>query len=114
LPEDQSKVAWDPFILEQDRVWIDRDGTVHRLEDMTHEYRAAVLALLRDCASQVWIVYHACSLMRLVEDVALRGSIPGELLASDLGVVPTHMMQPDVWLDSTPLVRALRRLERPT
>jgi hypothetical protein len=104
--------AWDPFVLEQDRVWVARDGTVHRLAAMSFEYRGAVLALLGACAAQVWIVYHCLSLVRLVEDVLVHGRVPGELLEAELGAVPSHQMEPVAWLETMPLVRALRRHQR--
>jgi hypothetical protein len=108
---EQQRAGWDPWILEQDRVWVARDGTVHHLVDMSHGYRDAVLKLLRQCAGQVWIVYHSRALVRLVDDVLVHGRVPGELLGWELGVVPGHAMHPVDWLESTPLMRALRRYE---
>ncbi|MFN8168037.1 MAG: hypothetical protein U0S36_04570 [Candidatus Nanopelagicales bacterium] len=112
LETQETARGWDPFILEQDRVWVDRHGITRALAEMTREHRAAVLGLLLDCAQQVWVVYHGRALVRLVEDVLVHGRVPGELLESELGVVPSHQMEPAAWLETMPLVRALRRHQR--
>jgi hypothetical protein len=106
--------SWDPLVVEQDRFWVDRQGRVHRLAEMSWEHRAAVLGLLESSAQYVWIVYHEVTLARLVEVVLLEQGIPGDLLARDLGVIGSHEMAPRTWLESTPLVRALRRSVLPT
>jgi hypothetical protein len=109
----QDIAGWDPMVVEQDQVWVDRYGTNHALVAMSYPYRAAVLRMLLDNAPRIWMQYHAATLHRLVSDVLEHGRVPGDLLAAQFDVVPSHRMEPAEWLESTPLVRTLRRLQRP-
>jgi hypothetical protein len=92
----------DRRILNQAQVWVDRTGAPRQLASMSDGYRANVVAHLHTHAFWMW------------SDAAFE-----ELLATPLvilavqdeaGVPLTGDLDPHHWLESTPLVRELRRL----
>lgn len=92
----------DRRVLIQAEVWVDARAVVHRLEDMGDGYRANVAAHLHLHATWMWAA-----------------AAFDELLDNPLGVHTAHReagiplvgeVDPHAWLESTTLVRALRRL----
>lgn len=102
----------DNRVFEQDVYWVDIHGRPHLVadeSDMTPDYINNVIAFLVDGADY----FHCCAMLRnavqAYGDAVLFGEVPGELLAAELGApLPTQMTALE-WLESTPLMRALRR-----
>lgn len=89
-------------LLRQDGVWMDRDGVVHRVEEMSRRYCAVVVrflerraALLHDGECAEW---------------AFLPEPNGEQASFDFHdeTDRLHAMDAAAWLDDQPLVRALR------
>lgn len=99
----------DLRVFDQDLWWVDRLGQAHRLEEMSSDYRANVLIFLRARAADWHLL---CSLRAAAQAAgdALLGRVSGELLAAELTGSWTGDLDPDVWLESTPLVRRLAEL----
>lgn len=110
--EPDSKPPFDPTqvtpgmldlrVLHQDAVWVDRFGDVHELAGMGHTYRANVVAHLHAVCQWMW----ATTAVNELLDTPLAV----HQLALEAGVPLTGDLDPHAWLESTPLVRALRRL----
>ena len=92
----------DRRVLDQTEIWVDRFGDVHRLSDMSDIYRANVVAHLHVCCEWMWTVasFEEIVTTPVVVHAANR----------DAGVPLIGDVDPHAWLESTPLVRALRRL----
>ena len=90
-----------PFgILDQDQFWVDRAGRLHELRSMSPAFCANVLNALRAYAN-----------------VLSGHAAVGEMLNSSLGTLVAMAaygvpfvceLEPEAWLTSTPLVRALQ------
>jgi hypothetical protein len=99
----------DMRVFSQDVWWVDRLGRPHRLEQMSQDYRRNVLAFLLETAQQRWldqVVYE--SLTALTD--AIRGKPSYPVTAHDACAPRVADLDPLVWLESTPLIRRLRRL----
>lgn len=99
----------DRRVFDQDRYWVDAYGVGHELVQMSEQYRKNVLAFLRGRAEE----FHAGYMLYVAGCVAvdaLQGRVSGDLLSMELGVPLVHEMEPNDWLESTPLVRRLLAL----
>lgn len=89
------------MILNQTEHWVDVHGVMHPLNDMDPSYRANTLAFIRRRAQhyqdQAWADY-------LAIPIAFEDDF--ELVDSEL------QRPPEVWVESTPLVRRLVELEK--
>jgi hypothetical protein len=99
----------DQRVFSQAVWWVDRFGRPHRLDDMSQEYRQNVLTFLLDSAQQRWLdeVRHE-SLTALTD--AARGNASFAVIAHDAGAPRVADLDPLAWLESTPLIRRLRKL----
>lgn len=102
----------DKRVFEQDLYWVDRYGTPHRLEEMSDQYRRAVISFLLESAAH----FHFGQVLRaelgkLID--ALDGTPNGDALGEAVGMLPVRAMEPQQWLESTPLMRRLRLLTTP-
>lgn len=94
-------------ILEQDKIWITRDGRVLKLEDMELSHRRNVLRILERRA----ISFHWRAFMHYFV-FPLGGRPNGELSNSVFDRAEDEFLEkkPIVWLREQPLVRRLRTL----
>ena len=92
----------DKRILDQTQLWVDGHAAVHRVDDMGHAYRANVVAHLHLHADWMWSA-------NVIEELL---SNPVELHAAQRAaeIRLVGESNPHTWLESTPLVRELRRL----
>lgn len=99
----------DLRVFEQDIYWVDRFGRPHVLTEMPEDYRQNVIAFLHDHVHG----FHAGALLRslalLVSDLMLHRP-NGDLLAQSVGGAAVHEMNPEEWLEATPLMRRLKAL----
>lgn len=91
-------------VLHQDKAWIDRDRQVHALGEMTPEQVRTALLELGGHAAYL----HA----QAAQDESYATSTGLAWALRQLGVRPVGAHHPLVWLDATPLVRALRARAR--
>lgn len=49
--------SWDVRVLDQDRVWVDAAGTVHRIQTLSDDHLANVIVLLRHRAADIVLDY---------------------------------------------------------
>lgn len=102
----------DLRVVEQEIFWVDTHGRPHRLadeSDMTPDYLSNVIAFLIDGADYFYSRALLSSAITAYGEVLLFGEVPGELLAEELGAPLLTELTPLEWLESTPLMRALRR-----
>jgi len=91
----------DRRILDQDKVWVDRFGVVHQLATMQVSYRRNVVAYLYLTCTDLWV--------GAALDEVLDHGIDYHQVTASLGVPPIAEVDRHAWLESTVLVRALRR-----
>lgn len=101
--------ALDLRVFEQDVYWVDRKGEPHLIVEMSDAYRANVIGFLRDHERFYYTLTLMRSITTMLGETAL-GRVPAEVLLEDLGVPTLPDLEPDEWLESTPLMRALQRL----
>ena len=96
----------DLRVLDQATYWVDVSGAPHRLCDMSPDYRANVLALLRHGA----VYFHLMTIRRLL--IELYADLDaGRTDPTALRRLPVVLgAEATVWLDATPLVQALKGL----
>ena len=97
----------DLRVFDQDVFWVDRNGRGHRLHDMSTEYLTNVIADLVRCGDYYRRQFELNALLDEV-DAALSGLLSGEMLAFLVGGPAPADVSADVWLEATPLMRALR------
>lgn len=97
---------WVVDALRQTHTWTDEHGRAHRVDDMLHDQRRALLHWLRQHATEL----HAAWLeaMRL-EPVP---QLHEDQLRQTAAILAHRERDPGAWLDTTPLVRRLVALER--
>lgn len=83
--------------------WTDREGRSWRLTDMSHSHKVNVLR---------WLERHAVSLewADALEALAFMETMNSDDMGMDAIVDGLAARTPEEWLESTPLVRRLRRL----
>jgi hypothetical protein len=92
----------DRRILDQAEVWVDGLGTTHRLDQMPEVYRANVVAHLHLHAVWMWSASAFDELLTSPVGLHVAKRVAGIRLIGET--------DPHLWLESTPLVRELRRL----
>jgi hypothetical protein len=99
----------DLRVFDQATWWVDIAQQPHRLEDMSDGYVANVIEFLVDDAEY----FHGETLRRewlqMCGDLLL-GRMSADLVARTVGAPSTCDLTPMQWLESTPLMRALRRI----
>lgn len=99
----------DNRVFDQDIYWVNIAGEAFLLVDMDETYRHNVIGFLLDNAEY----FHVHAALREVSEAVhsiLGGHVPGSVLASELGGAATSSMEPQQWLEATPLMRKLRAL----
>jgi len=91
----------DRRILTQDKVWVDRFGVVHQLATMGANYRRNVVAHLYLTCTGMWV--------GAALDEVLDHGVDYHQVNVSLGVAPIAEVGEHAWLESTALVRELRR-----
>jgi len=100
---------FDLRVFDQDMYWVDQHGFPHLIAGMSAAYRYAVLRMLDDRAAEFHAAVSGHLAVQALDDLR-NGEPNGDLLALALGVpFPAHL-EPRDWLESTPLMRRLRRL----
>jgi hypothetical protein len=96
-----------PWILRQHQVWVDFHGSEHEIESMTIEYVQNVQNFCRERAEQIRTLVYIDWVARALE-LALNGAgVEGARAA--LEHQPAIEGDPEEWLETTPLMLALRR-----
>jgi len=89
--------------LDQEAVWVDRHAVTHRLVDMPVGYRRAVLVFLHGHAFYFWDAARWDELL---------GATVGAFVVHENGGVPwIGQVNCHDWIESTVLVRRLRKLD---
>jgi hypothetical protein len=99
----------DMRVFDQDVWWVDRLGRPHRLEAMSQQYRRNVIAFLLKSVEQRWLDEVSREALTAITD-AILGKVSFPVLARQAGLDLTVDLDPETWLESTPLVRRLRQL----
>jgi hypothetical protein len=99
----------DMRVFSQEVWWVDRLGRPHRLDDMSQEYRRNVLTFLLHSARQRWLDEVRNESLTALTDAA-RGKASYAVIAHDAGAPRVADLDPLSWLESTPLIRRLRKL----
>ncbi|QIK83178.1 hypothetical protein [Sanguibacter sp. HDW7] len=92
----------DVRVLGQGRFWVTREAQVLELSAMTGEHLQAVAEMLRGKA----MLLHMWAMGDLLAGFA-DGTTAGELLAMELTGVSIADLDPEEWLATTPLMRAI-------
>jgi hypothetical protein len=96
----------DPRVLGQGTFWITREAVILPLDEMPVEHLRAVAEMLRRHAMQMhfWAMVNALSDIR----ESTRTGVPsGDQLEFDVTGSSLADAEPRVWLESTPLMRAI-------
>jgi hypothetical protein len=99
----------DMRVFSQEVWWVDRLGRPHRLDDMSQEYRRNVLTFLLHSARQRWLDEVRNESLTALTDAA-RGKASYAVIAHDAGAPRVADLDPLSWLESTTLIRRLRKL----
>lgn len=92
--------------LNQEEIWIDREGVTHRLVDMPPSYRANVLGFLRRNAQRLQNI----TAWRILSTFPADGDM-SDGVASAFDACMSEMHRPhEAWIEDQPLVRALREM----
>lgn len=98
----------DLRVFDQDEWWVDVFGAPHRLDEMSDCYRRNVLSFLTERTEEWFAVNLRRAALTSLGNL-LQGRVDGELMAcsfnGSIGDVDAY-----TWLESTPLVRKLRKL----
>lgn len=98
----------DLRVFDQARYWVDRYGNPHEISEMSLEYVENVIIMLSGRSAEFYSVSMLRSALQMLGDISL-GRPNGDLLACEVGGGELGELAPDVWLEATPLMRALRR-----
>jgi hypothetical protein len=101
----------DLRVFDQDVWWVDRLGRPHRLVEMSEEYVANVILHLEENARYFYFGTMRRSFIQMLGD-AYYGRVNGDVVAEALGAPTLSDVSPEQWLESTPLMRRLRRIAR--
>jgi len=99
----------DLRVFDQDLYWVDRTGTPHPIAEMSREYIGNVINWLCEYREGYFAGTVRRWFIQTVGDQLLFGDPPGEVLAAELGGPAWGELTAEEWLESTPLMRTLRR-----
>ncbi|WP_160010049.1 hypothetical protein [Nocardioides sp. AX2bis] len=99
----------DLRVFDQDQWWVDRTGTPHLLQDMSVEYLGNVIEFLLEHRDGFYADTIRRWFVQSLGDQLLFDEPGGELLAAVAGGPDWDEVAPEEWLESTPLMRKLRR-----
>jgi len=100
--------ALDRRVLDQSRIWVTAEARVVFLADMSTAHLRAVIEMLTVRA----VEFHAAAVLDALYALVLAdltGEAAGEWLARAFGGPSVAALDPVTWLETTALVRALRR-----
>jgi hypothetical protein len=95
------------WVFRQHQVWVDFHGSEHEIESMAIEYVQNVQRFCRERAEQIRTLVYIDWVARALE-LALNGAGVDSARAA-LEAEPEIEGDPEEWLESTPLMAALRR-----
>lgn len=118
LPGELPFTAWGQYhvgsldlrVFDQGTWWVDADQRPHRLAEMSSEYLDNVIAYLHDDAEYFYVATRRRHILEDATDLLL-GRLPVNAVAEGFGATSLADVSPEVWLASTPLVRAIRDLQ---
>lgn len=98
----------DLWVFDQGTWWVDVQQRPHRIDGMSTEYTANVIAYLEENAESFLLATRRRLLIEDVTDVWM-GRLPGTLMAEAFGATPVADLTSADWLLGTPLMRSLQR-----
>ncbi|WP_157682885.1 hypothetical protein [Nocardioides scoriae] len=98
----------DLRVFDQDVWWVSRVGEPHRLGAMSEEYVENVIAFLVECAETYFVETQRRWFIQTMGDQLLFGEPGADVLAVAAGAPVWSDLDAITWLESTPLMRALR------
>lgn len=98
-------------LLHQGRLWTGKTGETFFLADLDRESIHQLLEQLKADSAKYWQAAVRKTMLDIASD-GLLGQVNADLLARQLGDVPVEDMNPEQWLETTELVRTLRRALR--
>jgi hypothetical protein len=104
----------DLRVFDQDVYWVDRHGKPHLLNEMSANYIRNVIEFLTGLRDQYFADTQRRWFIQTLGDQLLFDEPGGEALAVALGGPSWGALGAEEWLESTPLMRALRGRQRPT
>lgn len=101
---------FDPRIIHHE-FWIDAHATIWRLDDLDTDHLHAIIAML---TARSLVLYSAELIHAFLREIAAReqGMSGAEQLAHELGQPSIGDLEPVEWLETTALLRAIRRVLR--
>lgn len=117
MPDSYGPPAWmltiapgtlDSRVLDQERYWVTAEATVLPLTAMSGAHLSAVVRLLQVHATRVHLDVMVDALLALVE-AHTAGEATAEQVTHELTGQSIASVSAEAWLESTPLMRALRR-----
>ncbi|HEY4753698.1 MAG TPA: hypothetical protein VIH37_10445 [Candidatus Limnocylindrales bacterium] len=88
--------------------WIDSNAQIHQIPDMDTEHIRGALLMLGDLV--LWLYREELLEQLVLSCIAAEDGLPGQdELVAELGGVTILQTDPITWLETTALVRALRR-----
>jgi hypothetical protein len=99
----------DLRVFDQDIYWVDRFGAPHLLAEMSNEYVGNVIGFLGECCEAYFHSTVRRWFIQTAGDQLLFGNPGADVLAAAAGGPAWSDLSPEQWLESTPLMRALRR-----
>ena len=99
----------DARVLGQDRWWVDATGAPHHLGDLSAGWAANVVAHLYRRACEMHAVEAVCEALGVDVSAAGHAMWRAALTAAGGRAAPIAAVDPYDWLESQPLIRALRR-----
>lgn len=97
----------DLRVFDQDVWWVDISQKPHRITDMSDDYIRNVIGFLLNHCGYYYLATLRRSLYSMLGDTLL-GRPNADIVAEELGAPPLSALTPLTWLESTPLMRALR------
>ena len=102
----------DLRVFDQDTWWVDIHGRPHLLTEMSEEYRHNVIRHLEANRDYLHSRVALAEAIDLVE-YTFTGAHNPTSASAVAGAPTTHEVDPEAWLEATPLMRRLRRLTGP-
>lgn len=99
----------DARVIDQQVFWVSRAGHAELIERMSDEYVANVISFLTPFREHWFVGIKRCAHIQALGDLYLFGDPGGDALAVALGGPTWDDLTAEIWLESTPLMRALRR-----